>query len=600
MTLNLYLTILLLLSTLCSLFIAFLAWKKRQNSIAISLFFGMLSSAFYSFGYAFEIASTNLDQITFWLKVEYIGIAFGTYIWFIMVLKYTNVYIKIRKQIYVVLLIIPAITFITHYTNHWHLLFYKTISIHNTSGHPVVAFIPGPAYILHVIFSYVLFITGMGLLYRMFRRATSRMKKQIALVMIGSCGPYLITFIYLMDILPTSYDLSPFGFLFSGIFFMWAIYQFNMMKLAPVAFQKVFESMEEAVIILDLDNSIINFNQSAIKVFPTLNKKAIGIDAYKWFSDYPTLLEIISQLPTTHPRVNIFNYTNPTYFTIQASYVSNKKLKPVAKMLLLREITQSVLAEDTLRSNEEKLRELNRFKDVMFTVVAHDIRDPLSMLVNLMELLKEDITFYGERHSEITLEMDKQINKTFNFIESLLDWFRNQSDGMVFHPVACNLSYAVQVNTRLLQLQSDIKQIQIVSTISNDTVIYADIDMLNMIIRNLLSNAIKYTGNGGSIVISAVKKGENMIISIEDSGVGILPDQAEQLLTEDYPHSMVGTFGERGNGIGLLLTKEFIRINRGEIWFESLPGQGSTFYFSIPFLLDQNEDSADEERRNVI
>ncbi len=583
MTFHLYLFSLLLLATCCSLYISFLAWRRRRFPIAISLCLGMLSGAFYSFGYAFEIASTSLEQIQFWLRIQYIGISFGTFIWFIMVLQYTDFQVFFRKQHYILMVVVPIITFITHNTNQWHFLFYKDIMIDTTSDFLLAAIVPGPYYILHVLYSYLLFIIGMVLLYCMYRKATLHMKKQIALVMIGSVAPYGITLVYLSGVLPTSYDISPFSFLLSGIFFMWGIYQFNMMKLSPLAFEKAFESMEDAVILLDLDNSLIHFNQSAKKSFPDLDDiKAIGKDADSIFSEYPKLLSIINQIPTIETKVSLGNHSNSTYYNIQVTYVSSKRLKPVAKMLMLSDVTKSVNAEEILRSNAKQLKELNMFKDKMFTVVAHDIRDPLAILMNLMELLKDEVKLCEEDHSEITMEMDKQIQRTFNLVESLLNWYRNQSGRILFNPMTWNLQQIVQTNIQFLEIQRDVKSIEISTDISNDLYVQADKQMLDLIFRNILTNSIKYSGNGGEIIVKARQVEEKIIISIEDMGIGIHQDQAKRLLKEEYPDSVNGTGGEEGSGIGLTLCKEFIRVNGGDIWFTSIAGQGSTFYFSIP------------------
>jgi len=241
MNYNLYISVLLIAVTCGSLYIALLAWRRREYPISISLFLGMIAGSFYSFGYAFEIISSNLEQIRFWLRVEYIGISFGTLIWFTMVLQYSNHEKFLHKWFFALLAVIPIVTFSTHYTNEWHQLYYTSMTIDYSAGFPLASLEAGPFYKLHVAYSYILFLIGMGLMFRMYRKAASRMKKQISLMMIGSSGPYGITLLYLGGVLNTPIDFSPFGFLFSGVFYMWGIYQFNMLKLAPMAFQKVFK-----------------------------------------------------------------------------------------------------------------------------------------------------------------------------------------------------------------------------------------------------------------------------------------------------------------------------------------------------------------------
>ena len=321
---NLYLSALLMAATCCLLILCYLSWKKRQIPIAISYGLGMLAGAFYTFGYAFEITSSTLEHIRFWLRIEYIGIPFGATIWIIMVLQYTGRQAFVRKSIVVLLMIVPMVTFIGHYTNDWHHLFYRSMSIDLSEGFPLVSLVKGPLYIVHLVYSYFFFVIGMCLMIQMYRRSTSRMKKQVALMIIGSLGPFGFPIIYLSGISNSPVDISPFGFVLSGVFYMWGIYQFNMLRLAPLALQKVFESMQDAVIVFDLDNNITGFNQSASKLIEGLHSKtAIGQPAAAIFLRYPNLLEIIEQEPQLRNKLQI----SDRFYHVHTTIINNNNQK---------------------------------------------------------------------------------------------------------------------------------------------------------------------------------------------------------------------------------------------------------------------------------
>lgn len=587
MNYNQYLSALLIVATCFTLYMAVLSWKRRELSIAISFGLGMLAGAFYTFGYAFEILSTNLDQIRFWLRVEYIGIPFGSMLWMIMVLQYTGHQAVVRKWVVLLLLVIPITTLVAHYTNEYHHLFYKSMaidSLDSLESFPLVALVKGPLYWLHVTYAYTLFIIGMGLMIQMYRKATPRMKKQIALMMIGSFGPYGGTLLYLSGVIIIPIDFTPFGFVFSGVCYMWGIYQFNMLRLAPFALQKVFESMQDAVIVLDMDNCVASFNQSASQAIDSLNRKnVIGQPAAHIFSLYPKLLErFIKQEPSSDYKVQITGQSDAKFYNVHLSLILDNRLKPIGKMLLLSNVTEMVHHEEALLYKSTQLAELNTFKDKMFNVVAHDIRDPLAVLISLMELMEEEMQACGESHDEIVHEMSQQIQNTFTLVEGLLEWFHSQRGGMVFNPVIRDLFHTVQTNVRLMQVRSASKNIKIISDIPDNLYVFADKEMLDLIIRNLLSNAIKFTENGGTIRLKADDADGKIIVSVSDTGSGIPEGQAESLLQEAYPVSSLGTAGERGVGLGLTLCREFVRLNGGEIWFDSALKNGTTFYFSIP------------------
>jgi PAS domain S-box-containing protein len=383
---------------------------------------------------------------------------------------------------------------------------------------------------------------------------------------------------------------------------MWGIYQFNMLRLAPLALQKVFESMQDAVIVLDMDNSIASFNQSASQAIEGLNRKnVVGQPAVHIFSLYPKLLErLIKQEPSSDNRIQITGEADAKFYNIQLSLIIDNNQKPAGKMLLLSDVTETVQTEKRLQDNARELSELNTFKDKMFNVVAHDIRDPLAVLINLMELMEEEMQTCEESHEEIVHEMSQQIHNTFTLVESLLDWFRSQRGGMVFNPVIRDLALTVQTNVRLMHVRSENKKIKIISDIPDKLYVFADKEMLDLIIRNLLSNAIKFTENGGSICLKADYSDGKIIVSVSDTGSGIPAGQAD-LLQEAYPVSSPGTAGERGVGLGLTLCREFVRLNGGEIWFDSALAQGSTFYFSLltPPKASAQFDFQDRRRESV-
>ncbi|CAM4523660.1 histidine kinase N-terminal 7TM domain-containing protein [Paenibacillus xylanexedens] len=591
---NMYLSALLMAATCCTLMLAYLSYKRRSSPIAISYGLGMLVSSFYTFGYGFEIISQQLDHIRFWLRIEYVGILLGPVFYFLMVLHYTGRESWVRTRNVLLLLLVPSFTFITHNTNEWHHLFYTNMTIDTSWGFPLVSLEKGPLFSVHVVFSYTLFFISVFFLVQMLLRATPPMKKQIIFMIIGSCGPFMFSLIYLSNIFHSPLDFSPFGFVISGIFYTWGVFQFNLLRLAPLAYQKVFESIQDAVIVFDLDHVLTSYNRSARRIIESLHPKGLGQHASQVLVQYPQLLaKLLEQEPLNDVRkIQLSNDPSSRTYNVHLSLVQHQSGKPIGKMLLLNDVTEAVQAEKKLRDNAQQLSELNTFKDRMFNVVAHDIRDPVAVLVNLMDLLEEEIQESNADHEEIIHEMKHQIHNTFALVEGLLEWFRSQGGGQVFHPVERDLHYSVEASIRLLRVRSENKHIQMVSNISPGVCVYADKEMLDLILRNLLSNSIKFTNPGGQITLNAERKDQHIVVSVSDTGEGITDEQARSLLQDEYPVSATGTAGERGIGFGLNLCREFVRLNGGEIWFDSRPSQGSNFYFSVPLAPQSNANES--------
>ncbi|QJD84589.1 hypothetical protein HH215_16325 [Cohnella herbarum] len=144
MNYNLYLFALLIAATCCSLVMCYLSWQRRELPIAISYGLALFTGVFYSFGYAFEVVSETLEQIRFWLRIEYIGIPFGPVLWMIMLLQYTGHQSLVRKWVVALLMVVPILTFTAHYTNERHHLFYKSMTLNESEGFPLVSLVKGP------------------------------------------------------------------------------------------------------------------------------------------------------------------------------------------------------------------------------------------------------------------------------------------------------------------------------------------------------------------------------------------------------------------------------------------------------------------------
>ncbi|WP_058300605.1 sensor histidine kinase [Gorillibacterium timonense] len=369
--------------------------------------------------------------------------------------------------------------------------------------------------------------------------------------------------------------------------------------------KKVFESIHDAVIILDIDNTLKSFNNSATLLFEQVpDKKLIGNAASQALSHFPPLLQLIEHKSevdhvTTHPM-----RLGERYYHVHYSLINGSNNKPVGKMLLLHDITESVQYEESLLQQSQQLSELNLFKDKMFNVVAHDIRDPLAVLVNLIELMEEDmqeveIIEHKGSYKELVEEMGKQINNTFLLLESLLEWFHTQRGGMLFNPVVRDLGNVVQKTIHMMNVKINSKHIRIHSEIAENVYVYADRDMLDLIIRNLLSNAVKFTPIGGRIRLRSEISQNMVVVSISDTGEGISADEASYLLQDEFPKSKRGTAGEQGVGLGLSICREFVGLNGGEIWFESFRHVGTTFYFSLPIASTFSMSRTDEKEEVV-
>jgi PAS domain S-box-containing protein len=249
-------------------------------------------------------------------------------------------------------------------------------------------------------------------------------------------------------------------------------------------------------------------------------------------------------------------------------------------------INEQIKNEEKIKEINFQLSESNKTKDKFFSIISHDLRGPLSGLMQLLEILADDYNSLGEQEKlRLISEASASAKGTYNLMENLLDWARVQSGKMEYEPERINLLHLVEEIALLYSQNIKNKNISLDINIQEDATVFGDKKMSETVVRNLISNAIKFTFPSGSILILSEKKDDNLIVKIKDTGKGISEDEVANLFKLDVSHSTKGTENESGTGLGLILCKELVERQGGRIWVESKIKEGSTFYFTIPIAL---------------
>jgi two-component system sensor histidine kinase/response regulator len=242
---------------------------------------------------------------------------------------------------------------------------------------------------------------------------------------------------------------------------------------------------------------------------------------------------------------------------------------------------QLLQQKQQLEESNSQLVKLNATKEKLFSIVAHDIRTPIGGLKTSLDLLNQQI-ISKEEFMELSQELAVRVNYMQGNLDNLLEWSQSQMKGIEVKPQPYLLKSLVLDSLELLQQSLAIKNIKIDLDIPPHYKIHADTNHIKLVIRNLVTNAIKFSYKGSTIYLQATKQNPFIIFSVKDSGTGMPSEKAVSIFQQHEITSAYGTQNERGTGLGLVLCKEFIDKNGGEIWAESEEGKGSTFSFSIP------------------
>jgi len=251
------------------------------------------------------------------------------------------------------------------------------------------------------------------------------------------------------------------------------------------------------------------------------------------------------------------------------------------------DITEKKQAEQKILNSEIQLKELNEMKDKFFSIIAHDLRNPAGSMMAIINLILEE---YSEMTDELRLElltsMQLSSRNLHLLLEDLLNWSRAHSGKIVVNREMLELNALCEKIGDQLNSEARLKDIRLINQTGGSDRVLADSDLTSSIIRNLVSNAIKFTERGGEIRIysekATIEQSQFLKISVADNGIGMKAEKLDSIFKIDQTSSTPGTDNEHGTGLGLLLCKELVEKQGGQIFVESKVGEGSIFSFTLP------------------
>ncbi|MCK4979113.1 MAG: tetratricopeptide repeat-containing sensor histidine kinase, partial [Candidatus Delongbacteria bacterium] len=321
-------------------------------------------------------------------------------------------------------------------------------------------------------------------------------------------------------------------------------------------YQKSLSKAKDGISISTLINSknhLLHFYQIISEAYEKLGsfKKALG-----YYKKYSAL------------RDEIYSEdSNQKLIEMQTKYESEKKEKEA----------------EIYRLKNEELTKINNTKDKLFRIIHHDLLNPFSAIQTTSELINGHYDNLDDerrkKYIKMIYESSTRITKLMN---NLFEWAKTQSGQIEMHPGIIGLYDIIKQNIDVQSVIIANKDITVDNLVESDAKVYADVNLLDTVIRNILSNAIKFTFPEGEIKIYSVEQEDSIYITIEDSGVGIPSENIDKIFTVGGNISTEGTSHEKGSGLGLIIVKEFMKLNNGNISVESEEGKGSKFIMELP------------------
>jgi PAS domain S-box-containing protein len=585
------------------------AWRHHSAPGAPAFALLMLTVVIWSFAYALELSSADLPTKLLWTRVEYLGIVVLPAAWFAFACQYTGHETWLTRRIIALLAIEPLVILLLIWTNQYHSLFWGTVSL--APGDPVFAWrsTRGIAYWVHAAYTYVVLLIGTILLIRAFIRSKGLYRGQAAGILLGALVPWVSNGIFLAGVSPLpQLELTPFAFLVTGVMIAWALFRFRLLTIVPIARDRIIEEISDGVLVLDESNHIVDINPTACQLIGRPAHEILGQPAASILARWPEVITRYRDTMATREELIIANGELFRCFDLHISPLHDRAGRFIGRVIMLHDITERKQVETTLSQAKEAAEAANRVKSAFLANMSHEFRTPLTAILGLSEMLQEGM--YGSLTAEqedVTNSIVHSGHHLLALISDILDLAKIEAGKMDLCLEEADIH--ILVDSIVVALRSLIERQGNTLTVQCPTALgrmHTDATRLRQVLLNLLHNANKFTEHGqirfsvSTEIVSSngvTQPAQFIIFEIADTGIGMTPEQQQELFQPFTQADSSTTRKYGGTGLGLALSRSFCRMLGGDIQVESALGHGATFTVRLPLV--RAEENGGRERPGV-
>lgn len=559
---------------------------NRLNDYVRWFAFTMLLVALWSMAYGLELASSSLEVMLFWIKVEYIGISFAPAAWLWFCFKYVGYEKWQTKTTFIGIFLIPIITYSLVLTNEFHNYYYSDTEMVLSGPFPLLKFTRGTWYFVHMFYFYLTLLFGNILLFIRFKNTDPVYRKQTYTIIAGGVIPWLVNLTYILGFSPFEYiDLTPYSFLILYIIIGIGLLKFDLFDIKPIARDKVIQAMTTGILVFDPQNRVIDFNPYMLRLLGRSENNFIGQSLDVVFEDYPEIVDTAYKQKKGELDLKMSFLDDKRDFHIDFIPLLDQKSIFSGLLLQFDDVTDDIVIRERLIHQTDELQKLNNLKDKLFSIISHDLKGPIFGIRELVKLTA-DGTISQEEFIDILPEVSKNMDSVSLLLENLLAWTSTQLRGEFVDKNRFDLTNLLKQEYALFEKIANEKNIVLEVKTEEDLYAFADKNMIDLVIRNLISNALKFSNRGDQVSLIAKKKNNQLMVKIADSGAGISKENLNKL-NNGESFTTNGVRNETGTGLGLILVKDYIAKNGGSLQIKSELNVGSEFEFSLPIYKDE-------------
>lgn len=539
--------------------------RRRDAPGTLSFALLLVAAGEWAFCVAGERLSPDPAAKISWAKFEYFGIMSVAPLWFTFALHYTHQDRWLTRRHRLLLWTIPVLTVGLAMTNEWHRLIwtaiYPTTSVPGSS----LTYVHGIAFWIAATFNYVLLVAGSIALIWAIYRFPQVYRRQAAALLTGIAVPWMANALYLANLSPLGHmDPTPVACVLTGAVYAWTIFRWQLFSLMPIARDALVEQMADGVILLDAQNRIVDMNPCA-RAMLGIAADPVGQSAEALFGKWPELLKQLVDKQSA-PMTLELDLSPQHNVEIRISALQGPLEQFGGRLIVLRDVSER--------------RRLDRMRDDLTHTVVHDLRNPLNVVIGVLEALQENAPSDAQV-LELTQIGNESVGRMLLLVNSILDVNQIENGTLVLVRSETRLETLVAEAVRWQNPLAKRKQIDLVNQVGEGLPsIFVDARLLGRVLQNLIDNAIKFTPSGGKIQIHAEHEVDTkqLAVSVSDTGPGIGPEFSGKLF-DKYSSANVP---ERGSGLGLAFCRLVVEAHGGTIQAENRAGWGATLTFRLP------------------
>lgn len=568
------------------------ALRFRRHSASIPFIAMCFLASLWALSYIFELGGTDLAVKVWGVKIGYIGVIGVPLSWTAWALAYSGHKEWLTRRSVLLASIFPIVTYLVILTTEAHGWFFTgfSLKVDEASGLILLDNPAGWWFWLHAAYMYSLLVLGTYLLLKEYWDKREVYRSQIAVNLTAILLPWISNGIVIAGLLPVHIDVTSVTFSISILILGWGFLRYRLLDIAPVAHRAVFESISDAVIVLDPDLRIVELNPAAQELFNLRSASVIGSAFRDIFQSLFYINDTALQTHGYHKEIVLQNEGEPMrWLHLFISALRGGSGESEGWIVTLRDVTSIKENESALAIARDEAMQANSFKSQLLANVSHELRTPLGIILGYTDLIARksygDLT---EKQVNILGRIRDSTQYLDGLVSELLDQAQLDSGKLKLSRTSFEPREVLGATCSQLSVLAEAKNLEFKAAIAENLPVslVGDSQRIKQILFNLISNAIKFTENGGITVDIFASPPTEWTMRVADTGPGIPPEALDTVFEPFKQLADAHKALRKGYGLGLSISRQLIKLMGGNISLESAVGKGTTFTVTLPLVIE--------------